>query len=274
MTTETAGTPHRVRTAEVSAIVGGTGVPVLLLHGIGGNAHSFDTLAALLASTHRTIAWDAPGYGDSPDPVRPPGVAGYLGAVAELLTATGGSAHIVGTSWGGVIATYLAARRPDLVRSLTLLDSTRGSAVDPARAEAMRARPADLQRSGATEFARQRAGRLPAPNAPAVVRSLVEHHMAQIRVPGYRGAAEFMASADTGPLLATITPPALVLVGEHDRITGVPESQLLAARIPGARFATVPDAGHSAVQEQPQLIADLLTEFFDDVERSTVEANA
>lgn len=267
--------PRRLTAGEVSAIVRGSGDPVLLLHGIGGNAHTFDELATLLAPAHRTIAWDAPGYGESADPVGAPGVDGYLDAVTAMLTdIAGGAAHIVGTSWGGVIATYLAATRPDVVRSLTLLDSTRGSGVDPARAEAMRARPAQLEHCGPREFASTRAARLLAPGAPAPILAAVEDTMAQVRVPGYHGAAEFMAAADTGPLLASIGAPTLVLVGAHDQVTGVPESRLLAARIAGARLEVIPDAGHAAVQEQPALVASLLTEFFAQVALTSTETEA
>lgn len=254
--------PQRVHTPSVSAIVQGGGEPVLLLHGIGGNAHTFDEVGALLAPTHLAIAWDAPGYGASPDPVKPPGVNGYLAAVTDLLSFVGGSAHIVGTSWGGVIATCLATTYPTAVRTLTLLDSTRGSAVDPSRAAAMRRRPDELADVGAAEFARRRARRLPAPGAPAKMVEGVQHLMSQVRVPGYRGAAQFMADADTGPLLGSISAPTLVAVGEHDHITGVAESRLLAGRITGARLEIVPNAGHTAVQEQPRVIANLLLGFF------------
>lgn len=251
----------------VAADVRGSGEPVLLMHGIGGCAQSFaDAANDLVAAGYRTISWDAPGYGDSPDPSDLPGTVGYLDAIAGLLDALDEtSAHIVGTSWGGVIAMCLAAERPELVRSLTLLDSTRGSGVSEDKAAAMRGRVDELIELGGAEFARRRAGRLVSPTASPEIRAEVERQMSLVRVPGYRGAADFMASTDTEPLLPAIATPTLVLVGEHDIVTGVPESQLLADRIAGARFEVVTDAGHAAVQERPHVIAASIIDFLADL---------
>ncbi len=266
--------PRRVTVAGVSALIRGSGSPVLMLHGIGGNARTFDSAAQLLAEKYLAIAWDAPGYGASPDPSATLGVDGYLQAVRDLLHHLGHlPAHIIGTSWGGVIATYLAARHPQDVQSLTLLDSTRGSAVDTERAKAMRARPAALEREGASAFARQRAARLTAPGAAPEQTARVEELMSQVRPRGYESAAEFMADADTGPLLPGITVPTLVIVGEHDRVTGLAESRLLASTIPRARLEIVAAAGHAAVQEQPGPVVDLISPFMSDAESAHAQVS-
>ncbi|TWP34682.1 alpha/beta fold hydrolase [Leekyejoonella antrihumi] len=251
----------------VAADVRGTGDPVLLLHGIGGCAATFTALAALLDDAgFRAIAWDAPGYGASDDPTELLGRDGYLRALTTLLSEHGEtSAHVIGTSWGGVLGTCLAAARPERVRSLTLLDSTRGSGVQTARAHAMRSRVDELATVGAVEFASRRAHRLVAPGADRAVADEVVRQMAGVRVPGYRAAAEFMADTDTTALLSDLETPTLVLVGEHDRVTGVAESELLASRIPGARFAVIADAGHAAVQERPESVASAVTTFLAEV---------
>ena len=59
--------------------------------------------------------------------------------------------------------------------------------------------------------------------------------------------------------------PTLVLVGEHDTITGVDESRLLAERIPAAVFRRIPGAGHVAIQEQPGAVADHVLDFLGDL---------
>lgn len=141
---------------------GTTGTPVLLLHGIGGAAQSFRAQLPALAARYRAVAWDAPGYGASADPAAAPSMSGYAALAASLLAGLL-RAHVVGVSWGGVIATRLAVNHPDRVRSLTLADSSRGSARTPAGAAAMRARAAQLADLGVDEFARRRALRLVAP---------------------------------------------------------------------------------------------------------------
>jgi pimeloyl-ACP methyl ester carboxylesterase len=87
--------------------------------------------------------------------------------------------------------------------------------------------------------------------------------MAAVRLAGYAAAAEAMATTDHGPILPTLTVPTLVLVGDHDVVTGVAESQLLADAIPGARLVVVADAGHAAIQEQPRTGACELVRFWE-----------
>lgn len=233
----------------------------LLLHGIGGNAATFGELGDRLAADGvLAVAWDAPGYGRSRDP------RGDVDVVDRLASAISvrrwGPVDVVGTSWGGVIATVLAHRRPRSVRSLVLADSTRGSAVDASKARAMRGRVAELRSLGAEEFAARRAARLVSPHAESDAALQVRRQMARVRVPGYSAAADFMASTDTGPLLGSITAPTLVLVGEDDVVTGVAESRLLAERIRGARLEIIPRAGHSAVSERPDVVAATIADFW------------
>lgn len=237
------------------------GPAVLLLHGIGGNARSCGPLAEALAGHgHRVLAWDAPGYGESAEPLEP---VDYPARVVQVLDELGlAQVDLFGTSWGGVIATEVAARWPERVRSLLLADSTRGSATDPGKAAAMRARPAQLAELGAEQFAADRSPRLVAPDCDPAVSAAVRDEMARVRVPGYRAAAEFMAGTDTSDLLPRLTVPTLVLVGEHDEVTGVPEARLLAERIPGARFALIRDAGHAALVERPAEVAAALVDFW------------
>jgi pimeloyl-ACP methyl ester carboxylesterase len=241
----------------------GEGRPVLLLHGIGGSARSCAGMAAVLAAGGaRAIAWDAPGYGDSADPTGPDDVD-YPARVLALLDELGlDRVDLFGTSWGGVIATLVAARHPERVRTLALADSTRGSGTAPEKAAAMRARIADLAESGGRAFAAARAPRLVAPGCAPEVADAVRAEMARVRLPGYAAAAEFMAATDTAGLLPAIAVPTLVLVGEHDVVTGVEESRLLADRIPGARLVVVPGAGHAALTERPAEVAGAVLEFW------------
>ena len=79
----------------------------------------------------------------------------------------------------------------------------------------------------------------------------------------HQPAAEFMATTDTAALLPSLAVPTLVVVGEHDTVTGVDESRLLADTIPGARFVLVPGAGHAAVTERPAEVAAAMLEFWE-----------
>ncbi|MEU6041398.1 alpha/beta hydrolase [Actinomadura sp. NPDC047616] len=247
-------------------VVRGTrGTPVLMLHGIGGCAGSFDPQMEAFAAGHRVVAWDAPGYARSADPARAPGMSGYAAAAAYLIPE---GAHVVGVSWGGVIATRLAAEHPRLVRSLVLVGSSRGSGRTPQGREAMLARAADLERLGPEEFAARRGPRLVSPDAPAELVDRVVTAMARsVRLPGYAYAAASMADTDHSDVLGALTVPALVVVGDRDTVTGPAESGAIAAALPHARLEVLAGAGHVANQQRPDEFNRVVLRFLREVEQ-------
>jgi 3-oxoadipate enol-lactonase len=271
------GAEYRCRVAGVAATVAGAGPAVLLLHGIGGGAASFAEQHGNLDG-FTTIAWDAPGYGASADPpIADPAeepADRYARAALDLLRGLGHRrAHVVGVSWGGVIATRLALRYPEVVWSVTLADSTRGAGRTPAGRAAMLGRSEDLAEAGPDAFARRRGPKLLGPDAPAALLERVVATMARVRPDGYRGAAEMMADTDHSADLGRVRVPALVLVGAHDTVTGVPESRALADGIPGARFVIVPGGGHAVNQENPAAFNAELRGFLTEVDRAQSSAD-
>lgn len=234
----------------------------LLLHGIGGSAASFEAQFEAFGAVRRVLAWDAPGYGASADPEAAPGLAGFAAAAAGLLQG-GAPADVVGVSWGGVIATRLALAYPELVRSLVLADSTRGSGRTPAGRAGMARRSAALSAEGAGAFAAERGPNLLSKGAnPALVARVVANMAASVRQPGYGFATSSMAETDHSAVLAGLLVPTLVLVGEQDTVTGVAESRALAEAIAGARLCVIPGAGHAANQERPAEFNRAVLEFW------------
>lgn len=247
----------------------GAGPAVLCLHGIGSSSEAFLPQIAELAGEHRLLAWDAPGYAASPDPEGPLDLDAYADAAAAVIRdRVDGPAHVLGVSWGGVIAVRLALRHPDLVRSLVLADSSRGSGQSDQQATAMRDRAAELARLGAAEFAAARGPRLVTPEAPAeLVDRVVATMRDAIRLPGYGHAAESMAATDLTAELSGVRTPTLVLCGDGDTVTGFDESQALAGGIPDAVFVTINGAGHLANQEAPDAFNAWLSAFIQIIER-------
>jgi 3-oxoadipate enol-lactonase len=253
----------------IHVVDAGSGPTLLCLHGIGSSSASFAPQLDELAGELRLLAWDAPGYARSADPVEPPDLDAFADAAADVLHQRDtGPAHVLGVSWGGVIAMRLAVRRPDLVRSLILADSSRGSGRDAGQAAAMRARVGELAEQGAAEFARRRGHRLVSGQAPAELVERVTANMADaVRLPGYGYAAASMADTDLTASLADIKVPTLVLCGAQDTVTGVAESQALAGGIPDAVFVTLRGAGHLANQEAPASFNAWLSSYVHIVER-------
>ena len=102
----------------------GAGPTLLLLHGIGSSATSWQRQFDRLAGDYTLIAPDLRGYGDSPDPAGPPSLDAVADDLAALLDRE--PAHVVGVSFGALAALALARRHPNLVRSLVLSDTTLG----------------------------------------------------------------------------------------------------------------------------------------------------
>ena len=112
---------------------GGEGAPVVLLHGIGSNAHSFVPLMQALAGRCPSLAWDAPGYGES-HPLSPawPDASDYAAALSRLLGRLGiPRCVLVGHSLGALIAGRFALVSPRRVVALALISPALGYGVEP-----------------------------------------------------------------------------------------------------------------------------------------------
>jgi 3-oxoadipate enol-lactonase len=244
----------------------GSGDPLLLLHGLGGSRMAWEPQLATLADRYRCVAWDMPGYGASA-PLATPSLPALADAAAGLLDAIGARrAHVAGLSLGGMVAEHLALRHPARVASLVLLDSSPAFGLDgETTAEAwLEARLAPL-----------RAGRTPAEIAPAVLRAVAGPRasdavideavraMARIPAAGLQAACRCLVTHDLRGRLGEIAAPTLVVVGALDAETPPSYSERLAAGIPGARLAVVPDAGHLANLEQPAHVNALVGAFLD-----------
>lgn len=252
----------------------GAGPALLCLHGIGSSSAAFRYQLEALSASRRVLAWDAPGYARSDDPPGPPGMDGYADAAADLLSARGlRRAHVLGVSFGGVIAVRLALRHPAAVRSLILADSTPGTGSDPAKATAMRAREEDLAVQGAYRFSAARAGRLLSASAsPQLLEEVTRSMAASIRLPGYGWAAAAMAETDHTPAFPALRTPTLVLCGSEDVVCPPQVSRAIAAAVPGARMEVVDGAGHLSNQEQPDRFNELVETFLDEVEHDNAPA--
>jgi pimeloyl-ACP methyl ester carboxylesterase len=248
----------------------GSGLPVVLLHGIGSNAQSFVPLMQAFAGRHATLAWDAPGYGSSePLAVDWPDASDYAAALDRLLARVGIRRCVVaGHSLGALIAARFAVVSRQRVAALVLLSSAlghgiaKGAPLPPAVASRIEA----LDRLGPEKFAAERSPSLLADPAaqPDVLRE-VERAMAAVRRPGYDQAARLLAVARIVDDVAKVEVPTAVLVGTQDRITpphGVRRA-FDALQGPSQRhlYREIPDAGHALPQERPAEVAQTMCEF-------------
>ncbi|MGG7103656.1 alpha/beta fold hydrolase [Rhodococcus sp. 24CO] len=242
--------------ARVGARTKGCGRAVLLLHGVGSASASFRAQFETFDHEFELIAWDAFGYGDSSDPAAEPCLDDYADAAAALLDARGHEdAHVVGVSWGGLVATRLAMRHPKRVRTLALVSSTYGRKNNAAVREGFDSRIAALERDGIRLWAQTRVDRQVSQHASSELRRrIVETAVASVRLAGFTAATRTLADTDHRSALDAVQASTIVLCGDQDDITGPAESRVLADGIPGAEFLLVPGGGHLLNQDKSGVV--------------------
>ena len=227
---------------------GGRGVPVVLLHANTGSSQVWDyQRSAFVARGFRVIAYDRRGFGRTVvTPGAPPATgADDLLALADSLKL--GRFHLVGTAAGGFVAYDFALSFPQRLRSLVIANSI-GGAQDPEFLELIRrlqpepfaSLPPDVRELGPSYRAAN----------PKGVEQWVELERTH-RAPGASLPAQPMRNRMTFESLSKIALPALLLTGGADLYAPPPVMQRFAARIKGAKFVVVPEAGHSTYWEQP-----------------------
>ena len=256
-----------VRGLQIAYDRAGQGAPLVLMHGIGANAAAWRTQLDGLSDAFDVIAWDAPGYGRSDDPPHDWPMAEYADTLAGFLDGLGiAKAHLLGQSWGGVLAQEFYRDHADRVASLILSDTTLGG--DTTRADGqtrLQARLRALETMTPAEYARARAPQLLAPNPSPVVLREVETIFAQIHPVGFRSAAIALAHADVRDVLAHIRVPTLVLCGEQDQVTSPAIGTRLIGEIRGARKVVFPGVGHLNNMELPENYNATVRAFLQDV---------
>lgn len=242
----------------------GSGEPLLLIMGLGYPSYMWHRTRPSLARRYQTIAFDNRGVGQSDAPPGVYSIALMASDAAAVLEAAGvHAAHVFGVSMGGMIAQELALQYPDRVLSLILGCTT------PGGHNAVLGEPAawqTLRREGMTPDEVSEAI-IPYIYDAGTPRKLIDEDMA-IRMKcypspqGYAGQLQGVIGWEAYTRLAQIRTPTLVIHGESDRLVPPANGRLIAGRIPGARFVSIPHAGHIFSTDQPVVASAAIEEFF------------
>src|SRR5262245_1040893 len=171
----------------------GEGFPLVLLHGIGSNSRSWRRQLNDLSSSWKVVAWDAPGYGRSSDPVGEPSMRFYADRLRSLLDALGlKRIFLLGHSTGGVIAQEFYRENAECVAALILSD-TRYLGSQSTLEERLNS----IRTMTPAALAAARAPRLLSPNAPEALVREVASIMSEVHPSGYEFAAIALARSDT-----------------------------------------------------------------------------
>lgn len=224
----------------------GCGIPLMLLHGISSGAASWHKQMAL--NGFRVLAWDMPGYGESPMLAAERANAGnYADALAAMLDRAGvWQAVLVGHSLGALVASAFAAKFPERVIHLVLADAAQGygQAAPEQREQVWRNREQQMALGGEI-LAQTRAAKLLRPGARAEDVSCVAAGMRKLRPEGYLAAAWMLAHDDIHGWLKRYTGQFEVWCGEQDAITEPERVAGLALRY-SMPFIAIPQAGHAS----------------------------
>ncbi len=246
---------------------GGRQPEMVLVHGGAQNAHTFDTLA--LALERPLVALDLPGHGHSdPSPFAPSAISSYADDLARAIEQiTDSPLPLVGMSLGGLCSILVAARRPDLVRALVLIDVTPGVNADKSRhitnfvngprtfdsfddllartIEHNPTRSVSSLRRGILHNAVER------PDGTWVWRHQ-QHERSTLRAP---------ETGDLWEQLGSLAMPvSLIRAMAAGSVVDDEDEAELVARLPTATVAHVEHAGHSIQGDQPLVLAALLEE--------------
>lgn len=245
----------------------GQGAPVLLLHGFTGMKENFLVLMPHLSARHRLVAPDLPGWGDSTRlDGADYGYAAQADRVARFIEVAGlAPVDVVGHSMGGGIAAVLAARHPQLVRRLVLMDAGGVRFRDNAFGHAVLRGENPFAVRNADELERYMAllfddpPYIPWPADTALIArrtrdaGFEQHVLDAIG----RGPDAFLPGAEA----ARVAAPTLLLWCRHDRVIDASAADIYAAALPDSRTVLLDGCSHMPLMERPIDTARALEDF-------------
>lgn len=254
--------------------------PALFVHGLGGSSQNWSELMERLADVVDAEALDLPGFGDAPPPEDGDySITGYARVVIRYLDAAGrGPVHLVGNSMGGAVVTRVAAVRPDLVRTLTLVSP----ALPELRPQRTAVPTALLAVPGVVSFFARATRDWTPERRTREVLALCYGDPARVTSEGFALAAaeyerrlelpyfwEVMARSARGIVDAytlggqhslwrqaeKVLAPTLLVYGMRDQLVSIRMARRASKAFRDSRLLTLLEAGHVAMMEDPDAVA-------------------
>lgn len=249
----------------------GSGPAVVLLHGVASSLYTWKDVLPGLAARHDTIALDLPGFGGSDIPSAPSADLLQASVVGFLERLAIPRASLVGNSLGGAVASLVAARHPQRVRALVLIDAA-GFRMDAT------SRPALLRLAAGSLGSALELLPRPRPLVALGLRQVfhddarvtperIDEYEAPFMRPGAVAALRALLNApapsasEFGATLSTVEARTLVIWGAEDRWIPAADADRFTAAIRGARKFVLPGCGHMPQEERPGETLRLLEEF-------------
>ena len=244
----------------------GEGPPLFLLHGAEGDHTMFAALAEQLSADFTIIACDQRDSGQTRNPDVEYGFGELADDVAALISALDyNKVHLLGQSFGGVVAQSVALRHPDRIDRL-ILSSTFKLGINPlplnpdafASLAALRQElPSSLMEIAAYFFP---------PSFLTQFPSAADVFAGAQRTPEQAARRARIGAKPINANLAEISAPTLVLAGSADALISPQHTRSLAEDIPGAQFQLLEGVGHIGPIQAPETVAKVVTDFLQSAE--------
>jgi pimeloyl-ACP methyl ester carboxylesterase len=243
----------------------GTGEPLLLIPGLGGNCRVWDDLAPDLARDFTLVLVDNRGLGRSVARRKPRTLADYSTDLAELLDVLQlDRAHVLGLSLGGIIAQRFAIDHPTRVDRLVLVSCT--DRFSPYLLRITHLLGHSLRRFPRRVFVQMMDLLCTAPlyldaNTGRIDCEAAERCRRGVPARAIGTQLRALLRSEVEERDYRITAPTLVVAGEHDALIPNCYARLMAEKIPESRFALIDSAGHNPMAEAPDVVLPLIARF-------------
>lgn len=226
---------HRIHFRE-----NGEGIPIIFVHGWGGNIDSLTPLSRLFPA-NKTVLLDLPGFGQSANPAPSWGVPEYARLVAAFMKNRRLEGAIYfGHSFGGALGVYLAATEPSLFSKIILADAS------------FRRTPKETGKGTLANFPQLKKMLLP---VRRLAYRLLYPGSDALRHPHLEENFRLILTQDMTPYAGKIKIPALILWGEADKDTPVADAYLLHEKIAGSKLTVFPGMTHGLPLKNPAGVA-------------------
>lgn len=257
---------HRVNINGLSVAyqLTGQGPALVLLHGFTVDSRMWKPQLDSLSKNFTVIAWDAPGAGQSSDPPASFTIRDWADCLAGLLDSIGvKQAHILGLSWGGILAQEFYRRHPELVLSLILSDTYagwKGSLPEPIPEERLAACLRDASLPPDQVVTKYLAGMF-TDSATEKIKQELGDIMLQFHPIGFRLMSMAIARLDTRDIFPKIRVPTLLIWGEEDKRSPINVAHQFREAIPGSKLVIISNAGHVCNLEKPNQFNKIVNDF-------------
>lgn len=235
----------------------GSGPPLVLLHGIGGDADEWAFCFERLSRSHRVVALDLLGFGRSDKPPIEYTIAGFVEVVEQFLNVLNlKRVNLLGESLGGWIASAFALKFPQRVDKLILVDAA-GVWGD------ITTLPIDVRVS--TRAHLRDVFRLVFYNKELATDALVDYgyqmHLERGDAPTIESVLRNTSGERLDDVINGISAPTLIVWGEQDEMIPLRVGQNLRRLIRGSKLVVIPECGHLPELEKPEEFVDCVLEF-------------